>query len=106
MQVGISTHFAMGMLTHSLAAPHVGHLYTMVLSDILKRWQVLSGRKAVLCTGTDENGIKVSSDDILEERTLYSRLLRFSRQLQMQAWSQRHFATRAPGFSRYVATIR
>ncbi|KAH7409088.1 tRNA synthetases class I (M)-domain-containing protein [Cadophora sp. MPI-SDFR-AT-0126] len=41
------------------AAPHVGHLYTMVLSDILKRWQVLRGKPAILCTGTDEHGMKI-----------------------------------------------
>jgi len=41
------------------AAPHVGHLYTMVLSDILKRWHVLKGKKAILLTGTDEHGLKV-----------------------------------------------
>ncbi|KAK8168309.1 methionyl-tRNA synthetase, partial [Phyllosticta citrichinensis] len=41
------------------AAPHVGHLYTMVLADILKRWQVLRGKNALLCTGTDEHGLKV-----------------------------------------------
>ncbi|KAK0109590.1 methionyl-tRNA synthetase [Cadophora gregata] len=41
------------------AAPHVGHLYTMVLSDILKRWQVLHGKQAILCTGTDEHGMKI-----------------------------------------------
>ncbi|KAI4125894.1 MAG: hypothetical protein LQ347_005191 [Umbilicaria vellea] len=41
------------------AAPHVGHLYTLVLTDILKRWQVLLGRKAILCTGTDEHGMKI-----------------------------------------------
>ncbi|PVH78237.1 hypothetical protein DL98DRAFT_534095 [Cadophora sp. DSE1049] len=41
------------------AAPHVGHLYTMVLSDILKRWQVLRGKQAILCTGTDEHGMKI-----------------------------------------------
>jgi methionyl-tRNA synthetase len=40
-------------------APHVGHLYTMVLTDILKRWQVLKGNKAILCTGTDEHGMKI-----------------------------------------------
>lgn len=42
-----------------IPAPHVGHLYTMVLADVLKRWQVLAGRKALLCTGTDEHGMKV-----------------------------------------------
>ncbi|KAK5020792.1 methionyl-tRNA synthetase-like protein [Cryomyces antarcticus] len=41
------------------AAPHVGHLYTIVLTDILKRWQVLQGNKALLCTGTDEHGMKI-----------------------------------------------
>jgi methionyl-tRNA synthetase len=40
-------------------APHVGHLYTMVLADILKRWQVLKGRHAILLTGTDEHGMKI-----------------------------------------------
>lgn len=41
-------------------APHVGHFYTMVIADILKRWQVLLGNKnAQLLTGTDEHGMKV-----------------------------------------------
>lgn len=31
----------------------------MVLADVLKRWQVLKGRKAVLLTGTDEHGMKI-----------------------------------------------
>jgi methionyl-tRNA synthetase len=47
------------------AAPHVGHLYTMVLTDIMKRWQVLKGKPALLLTGTDEHGLKVNiADDI------------------------------------------
>ncbi|POS82796.1 hypothetical protein EPUL_006312 [Erysiphe pulchra] len=31
----------------------------MVYADILKRWQVLRGKRAILCTGTDEHGMKV-----------------------------------------------
>ncbi|KFY20247.1 hypothetical protein V491_03870, partial [Pseudogymnoascus sp. VKM F-3775] len=31
----------------------------MVLTDILKRWQTLKGREAILCTGTDEHGMKI-----------------------------------------------
>lgn len=31
----------------------------MVLTDILKRWQVLRGKEAILCTGTDEHGMKI-----------------------------------------------
>ncbi|KAH7132427.1 methionyl-tRNA synthetase-like protein [Dendryphion nanum] len=41
------------------AAPHVGHLYTMFLTDVLKRWHQLKGQQAVLSTGTDEHGLKV-----------------------------------------------
>ncbi|KAJ9200665.1 hypothetical protein DTO021D3_2643 [Paecilomyces variotii] len=42
------------------AAPHVGHFYTMVIGDILKRWQVLLGHTdAQLLTGTDEHGMKI-----------------------------------------------
>ncbi|KAJ5895237.1 Methionyl-tRNA synthetase [Penicillium taxi] len=42
------------------AAPHVGHLYTMVIADVLKRWQVLLGNTdAQLLTGTDEHGMKI-----------------------------------------------
>ena len=41
------------------ASPHIGHLYTLVLADILKRWQLLRGNQAILNTGTDEHGKKV-----------------------------------------------
>ncbi|KAL0943653.1 methionyl-tRNA synthetase [Colletotrichum truncatum] len=41
------------------ASPHVGHMYSMLLADVLKRWQTLKGRPAILCTGTDEHGSKV-----------------------------------------------
>ncbi|TDZ40001.1 putative methionine--tRNA ligase [Colletotrichum spinosum] len=41
------------------AAPHVGHMYSMLLADFFKRWEALKGRRAILCTGTDEHGSKV-----------------------------------------------
>lgn len=31
----------------------------MVLTDVLKRWQTLAGRRALLVTGTDEHGMKI-----------------------------------------------
>ena len=38
----------------------MGHLYTLVLADVLKRWAKLRGdEKATLLTGTDEHGMKV-----------------------------------------------
>ncbi|KAH6987927.1 tRNA synthetases class I (M)-domain-containing protein [Ilyonectria sp. MPI-CAGE-AT-0026] len=41
------------------AAPHIGHLYTMVLTDVLKRWEQLKGNQAFYTTGTDEHGMKI-----------------------------------------------
>ncbi|KAK1814243.1 methionyl-tRNA synthetase [Friedmanniomyces endolithicus] len=41
------------------AAPHVGHMYTLILTDVLKRWQELKQRKSILVTGTDEHGMKI-----------------------------------------------
>lgn len=42
------------------AEPHVGHLYTTILADVLKRWAILKGdTQASLLTGTDEHGMKV-----------------------------------------------
>ena len=58
---GCSSFVGLAELANRLhTAPHVGHLYTVVLADILKRWQILSGNTdARLLTGTDEHGMKV-----------------------------------------------
>ncbi|KAI1214649.1 tRNA synthetases class I (M)-domain-containing protein [Annulohypoxylon truncatum] len=49
------------------AAPHVGHLYSMLVADVLKRWQVLKGNRAILSTGTDEHGMKVQQAARLQD---------------------------------------
>ncbi|KAL1869724.1 hypothetical protein VTK73DRAFT_2965 [Phialemonium thermophilum] len=49
------------------ASPHIGHMYTMVLADSFKRWQTLKGNKALLCTGTDEHGMKIQRAAALED---------------------------------------
>lgn len=41
------------------AEPHVGHLYSLVLADVLKRWHDLKSPGSTLLTGTDEHGMKV-----------------------------------------------
>ncbi|CAN6634730.1 methionine--tRNA ligase, mitochondrial [Trichomonascus vanleenenianus] len=43
------------------AAPHVGHLHSMVLADVLKRWHSFADgtRPGYMTTGTDEHGLKV-----------------------------------------------
>ena len=40
-------------------APHIGHAYTSIASDVLARWMRLDGRDVFFLTGTDEHGQKV-----------------------------------------------
>lgn len=40
-------------------APHIGHAYTEVASDVLARWHRARQEKSFLLTGTDEHGEKV-----------------------------------------------
>ena len=75
-------------------APHVGHLYTMVIADILRRWRVLLGEKdAQLLTGTDEHGMKVwGLVDVDRIRSLTVRN-RSNKLLRQPEWILKHFAT-------------
>jgi len=41
------------------AAPHIGHTYTTLAADTIKRLRRMQGYDAVLTTGTDEHGQKV-----------------------------------------------
>ncbi|MBN2341937.1 MAG: methionine--tRNA ligase, partial [Deltaproteobacteria bacterium] len=41
------------------AEPHIGHLYTTALADMLKRYYQLAGNNAYFQTGTDEHGEKI-----------------------------------------------
>src|SRR5580698_9923204 len=39
--------------------PHMGHAYTTVAADALRRYNLLRGRDARMLTGTDEHGLKI-----------------------------------------------
>jgi methionyl-tRNA synthetase len=41
------------------AAPHIGHTYTTIVADLVRRFKSMQGYRAVLTTGTDEHGQKV-----------------------------------------------
>jgi methionyl-tRNA synthetase len=40
-------------------APHIGHAYTSIATDVLARWKRLDGFDVLFLTGTDEHGQKV-----------------------------------------------
>jgi methionyl-tRNA synthetase len=41
------------------AAPHIGHAYTTIAADTIKRFERMRGFDAVLTTGSDEHGVNV-----------------------------------------------
>ena len=41
------------------AEPHIGHAYTTVVADFLKRFHIMRGDDAYFLTGTDEHGDKI-----------------------------------------------
>lgn len=41
------------------AAPHIGHTYTTIAADLIKRYKTMCGYDVVLTTGTDEHGQKI-----------------------------------------------
>jgi methionyl-tRNA synthetase len=51
------------------AEPHLGHTYTTVVADTLKRYWRSVGREAFLLTGTDEHGDKIARAAAANETT-------------------------------------
>jgi methionyl-tRNA synthetase len=41
------------------AAPHIGHAYTTIVADLIKRYKRMQGYDAFLTTGSDEHGVNV-----------------------------------------------
>jgi methionyl-tRNA synthetase len=41
------------------AAPHIGHAYTTIVADLMKRFKGMQGYEARLTTGSDEHGVNV-----------------------------------------------
>ncbi len=41
------------------AAPHIGHTYTTIAADVIRRFKRMQGYQAILTSGTDEHGQKV-----------------------------------------------
>ncbi len=46
-------------LYYTNGAPHIGHAYATIAADVIRRFQRLEGREAILTTGTDEHGVNV-----------------------------------------------
>ena len=51
------------------AAPHIGHTYTTLAADTIRRFKRMQGYDAVLTTGTDEHGAKVARSAKTQNKT-------------------------------------
>jgi len=51
------------------AAPHIGHTYTTLAADTIKRFREMMGDEVFLTTGTDEHGQKVERSAIAAGKT-------------------------------------
>ena len=43
------------------AAPHIGHAYTTIAADVIRRFKRMQGFDALMTSGTDEHGAKVAN---------------------------------------------
>ena len=51
------------------AAPHIGHAYTTIAADTIRRLKGMQGYDAVLATGTDEHGVNVERAALAQGKT-------------------------------------
>jgi methionyl-tRNA synthetase len=51
------------------AAPHIGHAYTTIAADTIRRLKLMEGMDAILTTGTDEHGVNVERAAIAQGKT-------------------------------------
>jgi methionyl-tRNA synthetase len=51
------------------AAPHIGHAYTTIAADTIRRLKGMQGNYAVLTTGTDEHGVNVERAALAQGKT-------------------------------------
>ena len=83
--------------------PHIGHIYTTVMADILARYHRLRGRRVHFLTGTDEHGQKIArsardqgiepielADKVVERYHQLWRLLDISNDDFIRTTEQRH----------------
>ena len=46
-------------ISYPNGAPHIGHAYTAIATDVIARFERLDGKDVFFLTGTDEHGLKM-----------------------------------------------
>ena len=55
----MKTFYVTTPIYYANSLPHMGHLYTTVVGDFLKRYKRQRGYEAYFLTGTDEHGTNI-----------------------------------------------
>jgi methionyl-tRNA synthetase len=92
------------------AAPHIGHAYTTIVADLLKRYKSMLGFHAVLTTGSDEHGVNVerSAERAGKSPQVFCDAIaaEFARQWQLLGLQIDHFQrTTSPQHARVVQDL-
>ena len=53
-------YYVTNAITYPNAAPHLGHAYEYISSDVIARFKRLDGFDVCYLTGTDEHGLKMA----------------------------------------------
>ncbi len=51
------------------AAPHIGHAYTTIAADTIRRMKQMADYEVTLATGTDEHGVNVERAAVAAGKT-------------------------------------
>ena len=54
-----NTFYITSPIYYATAAPHLGHMYTTIICDVVARYHRMLGHEVLFLTGTDEHGSKV-----------------------------------------------
>src|ERR1700722_1969368 len=46
-------------LYYTNGLPHIGHTYSNIVADVIRRYKLMRGFEVVMTTGTDEHGVNV-----------------------------------------------
>ena len=74
-------------------APHIGHMFTVVLADAFARWRRMCGDDVHLTSGTDEHGLKVAAAAPLKPVPPHALCCRCSSRRRRRAWLPSSCAT-------------
>ena len=69
MKEGIPKFYLTTPLYYVNAAPHLGHAYSTIVADTIRRYKKMRGYDAFLLTGTDEHGQKIAERASAEGKT-------------------------------------